>query len=503
MALLLLLYSIITTITTSDTPSIQTLWPIPAEFTNGTETITLCDYKNIKINSNLPSSPIIANATQRFMSYIQNAPEPFTIKPSSTINKKQSKPLACVSDITIQIASSNTTLSISTNENYTLNINSSAITIHSGSIYGTVYALITLSQLIRYNNQYSMNIIRNSPWYINDYPAFKYRGLMIDTGRNYLSVKLIKNTLLAMALNKMNVLHWHMIDAQVFPFYSTSHPELSEYGSYGKNKTYYPNDISNIVSYAKNLAIRIIPEFESPGHDTSIGFGDPDLMTCDSLSDNNGNNICYEPPCGYLNLLNQTAKQKIINLFNDLSKDSFNAFPDDVFHVGGDEVLPGCFGNETTNIYDEWMQNRIAFLKQNGKIPFIWSSEESLVADYGQNMNEVMMITYRCGNTYNCQNDKYVALKNGFKVIDADSNYYYLDCGLSNWLSPMTNTWCGPYRTWAVIYNHSLYDYIPKNESVLYKNLLGGELCQWGETVDTYNFEARVWVRSAAAAERW
>ena len=99
----------------------------------------------------------------------------------------------------------------------------------------------------------------NTPWSITDYPAYKYRGVMIDPARNFLSIDIIKNVLNGMAMNKLNVLHIHLIDAQSFPFYSKSHPELSQYGAYSKDKIYQPSNLTDIVSYAKNLGIRVIP----------------------------------------------------------------------------------------------------------------------------------------------------------------------------------------------------------------------------------------------------
>eukprot|EP01084_Bolivina_argentea_P049470 90973_1 len=480
------------------THAVPTLWPIPQLFTNGTETVELCNYNNIKIESNLPSSTILNNATDRFLVYLKNAPTSFTKKPMYKRNKSSNQ---CLSQILVHINSSDTELSITTNENYTLSINSTMVYIQSGTVYGSVYAFVTLSQLIRStsNNANSTNIIQNCPWIISDYPAFKHRGLMIDTSRHYLSVELIKNTLFAMSLNKMNVLHWHMIDAQSFPFYSKSHPELSEYGSYGHNKTYFPDDIANIVTHATNLAIRIIPEWESPGHNTAIGFGDPQVMICDSLQDNrpNGDNpVCYEPPCGYMNVLNATAKQKAINLMNDIFMDSFNSFPDNYFHIGGDEVLDVCWGNNTDELYYEWMLNRIQFLIKHNKIPIMWNSDVNLMSDYGQNTNEIVMCT--------AGDNKYIALKNGFKVIDIDTNYYYLDCGQGSWQNPMGNFYCQPYHGWGVIYNHSVYDFIPNNATQqMLKNVIGGQIQQWGETVDDANFETRLWIRGAAAAERW
>ena len=192
-------------------------------------------------------------------------------------------------------------------------------------------------------------------------------------------------------------------------------------------------------------------------------------MTCDSLQDQS---TCYEAPCGYLNLLNETAKQYVLSLFDDLYNDSFNAFPDAMIHIGGDEVSEKCFGNQTDALYDEWMRNRISYLLDHNKTPVMWASLQSLNADYGQNERDIVMYAWKCGSG-ECQRDKYNALKRGYKVVDADSNFYYLDCGFAKWQAPMSINWCRPYRTWAVIYSHSLYDEIPDNETELHSNLLG------------------------------
>ena len=99
----------------------------------------------------------------------------------------------------------------------------------------------------------------NGPWTIKDYPNYKHRGVMLDPSRNFLSVDMIKRVINGMAMNKLNVLHLHLIDAQSFPFYSKSHPELSAAGAYSKEKIYQPSNLTDIVSYAKNMGIRVIP----------------------------------------------------------------------------------------------------------------------------------------------------------------------------------------------------------------------------------------------------
>ena len=96
--------------------------------------------------------------------------------------------------------------------------------------------------------------------------------------------------------------------------------------------------------------------------------------------------------------------------------------------------------------------------------------------------------------------DKLKALQNGFKVIDSTSyTSYYLDCGFGNWLTG-GNSWCDPYKGWLNIYNHSITQGIP---SQYFKDIIGGEVCLWGESVDDYNLQPRLWPRAAAAAERW
>ena len=93
--------------------------------------------------------------------------------------------------------------------------------------------LETFMQAIRCpRHQYAPCVLRDLPLVIKDWPAFSYRGLMIDSSRHFLPVRLIYETIDAMMYNKMNVLHWHIVDEDSFPLILDSHPEIAKHASY-------------------------------------------------------------------------------------------------------------------------------------------------------------------------------------------------------------------------------------------------------------------------------
>ena len=90
----------------------------------------------------------------------------------------------------------------------------------------------------------------------------KQRDQMIDTSRQYLKPCIINNILFAMSLNKLNVLHWHITDTQSFPFVSKVYPLFASKGAFGPYQQYSLNDIADLVSYAQERGIRVVPEFD-------------------------------------------------------------------------------------------------------------------------------------------------------------------------------------------------------------------------------------------------
>jgi hexosaminidase len=147
----------------------------------------------------------------------------------------------------------------------------------ANTVYGAIRGLETFSQLVYHteDGQYTISGVVD----IKDTPRFSYRGIMIDTSRHFLNVHTILKHLDAMSYNKLNVLHWHFVDDQSFPYVSISFPELSAKGAYNSRHVFDQQDVQTVIKYAKERGIRVIPEFDTPGHTKSWGKGQPNLLT--------------------------------------------------------------------------------------------------------------------------------------------------------------------------------------------------------------------------------
>lgn len=149
-------------------------------------------------------------------------------------------------------------------EAYEIEVNAEGIFISYGDYSGYVYALESLSQIIKKNRVPFANV--------KDQPLLEYRGIMIDSARHYLGVAAIKRLLQAMPLSKLNILHWHLVDDESFPIKLGSHPELSDNSRYGSKQIYTPDDVKALIKVAELNAVKIIPEIDTPAHVRSWGL---------------------------------------------------------------------------------------------------------------------------------------------------------------------------------------------------------------------------------------
>lgn len=135
----------------------------------------------------------------------------------------------------------------------------------SDNFFGARHALETLSQLIVYDDLYGdLKIARDV--YISDSPVFPYRGILLDTSRNFMDKASILRTIEAMAMSKMNTFHWHITDSHSFPYVSRTLPKMSKYGAYSTDKVYTEEDIKEIVRFGLMRGVRVLPEFDAPAH---------------------------------------------------------------------------------------------------------------------------------------------------------------------------------------------------------------------------------------------
>lgn len=158
-------------------------------------------------------------------------------------------------------------LRINTDESYSIKIETTnivKINLTAASFCGIRHALETLSQMILLD-QNTGNLITVSNAAIKDAPSYKYRGLMIDTGRNYIPVSDLMRTIDAMATCKLNTFHWRITDSASFPLLLPKLSNLFEFGAYSRQMVYTKEDIKSVVNRAGIRGIRVLIEVAVPG----------------------------------------------------------------------------------------------------------------------------------------------------------------------------------------------------------------------------------------------
>eukprot|EP00164_Ancoracysta_twista_P004718 GFYU01006382.1.p1 GENE.GFYU01006382.1~~GFYU01006382.1.p1 ORF type:complete len:565 (+),score=216.74 GFYU01006382.1:165-1859(+) len=382
-----------------------------------------------------------------------------------------------VTSLEVHVKSTDETLKLETPEDYVLTIKKGVATLESTNVYGALKGLETFSQVVAHvpgTYGYVVDEVE-----ITDAPRFHFRGLMIDTARHYLPKNVILANIDAMSYNKMNVLHWHIVDDQSFPFVSETYPLLHQKGAYNPQHIYTHEDIAEIIEYAHDRGIRVIPEFDTPGHVASWGKAYPELVTDCS----GGSSSPFSPP---LNPIVEGTYTFLKNFFAEVA----SVFGDDYIHLGGDEVPFDCWQNNA---------DITAWMKAKG-----WTDYGQLEGYYEQ---KLLDIVGGLGKQYIVWQEVF---NNGAKVLpDTVVNVWK---GFDN--STMAKATAAGYR--VVLSGCWYLDHLNEDFASFYKCeptnfegdakqkslVMGGQACMWGETVDGSNFMARVWPRAAAVAER-
>jgi hexosaminidase len=360
-------------------------------------------------------------------------------------------------------------------ESYTLDVSSSGAKLHATNPLGTLRGLQTFLQLIAITpDGFSAPAV-----HIEDRPRFPWRGLMIDSGRHFIPLDVIKRNLDGMEAVKMNVFHWHLSENQGFRAESRKFPKLHEQGSDGL--FYTQEEIREVLEYARDRGIRVVPEFDMPGHSTAWFAGYPVLAS-------GSGPYAVERQWGIFDPAMDPTDEKTYKFLNEFIGEMAKLFPDQFFHIGGDEVNG-----------KEWDANpkiqafkKSHHIKNNTELQAYFSGRvQDLVTRHKKTpvgWDEVLIpgvpktIVIQ---SWRGVDSLAVAAKDGYRGIL--SNGYYLDLGWSAARHYAMDPLGGPAAALT-----------PEQKQLI----LGAESCIWSEYVNAENIDSRIWPRNAAIAER-
>jgi hexosaminidase len=360
-------------------------------------------------------------------------------------------------------------------ESYTLEVTSSGAKLNAPTTLGVMRGLQTFLQLTQVSPQgFAVPAVS-----IQDEPRFPWRGLMIDSARHFMPMEVLKRNLDGMAALKLNVFHWHLSENQGFRIESKKLPKLHEMGSDG---LYYTQaEARELIAYARDRGIRVVPEFDMPGHSTAWFVGYPDLASAPGP-------YSIERKWGVFDPAMDPTRESTYKFLDQFVGEMAALFPDQYFHIGGDEVNG-----------KEWDANpkiqqfmHAHGLKSNADLQAYFNTRiQKIVAKHGKYMegwDEILRPDLPKSiviQSWRGQKSLADAAQQGYRGLL--SSGYYLDL-----MSPASSHYAvDPFGDAAA----NLSD-------AEKQKILGGEACMWAEYVSPENIDSRVWPRMAAVAER-
>jgi len=360
-------------------------------------------------------------------------------------------------------------------ESYRLEVTPEHAHLSAPTSLGALRGLATFQQLV----ETSPNDLRVPAVLIEDQPRFPWRGLHLDVARHWMPVEVVKRNLDAMAAVKLNVFHWHLSDDQGFRVESRRFPKLHQSGSDG---LYYTQaQVREVVAYAHDRGIRLVPEFDVPGHTTSWFVGDPQLASAPGPYQ-------IERQWGVFDPAMDPSRESTYRFLDAFLGEMTALFPDVFFHIGGDEVT----GKQWKNSAHIRAFQRAHHLKDAQALQAYFNRRvQAILTKYGKRMEgwdeildpalprDVVIQSWRG------QKSLAEAARLGFSGILSFG--YYLDH-----IEPASTLYAvDPLGREAA-------DLATEEKG----RILGGEVAMWGEFVSPENVDSRIWPRAAAVAER-
>ncbi|KAK4776555.1 hypothetical protein SAY86_005243 [Trapa natans] len=437
------------------------LLPLPWQFTSGEGTLSVDPALSLSVSGKGGSSGIVKEGFDRYKAIIFKNSDVFSI--FSAFRKKRA--VYDVVKLNVIVHSASEDLQLGIDESYSLVVgrshNQSIIgeaTIEATTVFGALRGLETFSQLCTFDYGSKTVLIHNTPWIIHDRPRFKYRGLLLDTSRHYFPVDVIKHILESMSFAKLTNKHFLLRCLHIL--------------SYGMVHTQSGSAIQ-LRMPMKLSRINVMAEVDVPGHAESWGKGYPDLWPSSS---------CREP----LDITKNFTFELISGILSDMRK----IFPFELFHLGGDEVNTNCW--TSTPHVKHWLQQHNMTAKQAYKYFVLKAQNIAISKDWTPVNWEETFNTFPGSLNRRTVVHNWLgpgvcpkAVARGFRCIFSNQGVWYLD--------HLDVTWDQVYTAEPL---EGISD--PSEQELV----LGGEVCMWGETIDTSNVQQTIWPRAAAAAER-
>ncbi len=314
---------------------------------------------------------------------------------------------------------------------------------------------------------------------IKDRPRFRWRGLLIDSGRHFMPLDVLKRNLDGMAAVKMNVFHWHLTEDQGFRVESRIFPKLHQMGSDGL--FYTQAQIKDVIAYAADRGIRVVPEFDMPGHTTSWFVGHPELAT-------ESRAYTIERKWGIMAPAMDPTREEVYRFLDAFIGEMAALFPDPVLHIGGDEVEGHAWDKSTAVAAFKKAKG----LATNADLQAYFNKRlAQIVTRHGKTMmgwDEILHQDLPKGaiiHSWRGPESLAKAARQGFRGVL--SNGFYVDL-----IQPASQ--------------HYAVEPLEKDAANLSPDerarILGGEAAMWSEFVNGETVDSRIWPRTAAIAER-
>jgi len=462
---ILILCSVFVSSTAAE-PRPSSLMPMPAQVQLKTGQLVIDASFTVGISG--PSDVQLQRAVQRFLDNLrrQTGMPPLDMKVTDAAKAKL---------VVHTEHASKAVQELGEDESYSLEISLAGAKLDAATTLGIMRGLETFQQLVQTTSDgFAVPAIA-----IQDQPRFPWRGLMIDVGRHFIPLDVLKRNLDGMAAVKLNVFHWHLSENQGFRVESKKFPKLQEMGSDG---LYYTQDeVRDLIAYAHDRGIRVVPEFDMPGHSTAWFVGYPELASGPGPYQ-------IERKWGVFDPAMDPTQERTYKFLDAFIGEMAQLFPDQYFHIGGDEVngkqwdanpniqaFMHAHGLKTNQDLQAYFNTRVQkIVSKHGKTMVGW--DEILRPDLPK---DIVVQSWRG------QDSLAAAAKQGYR--DILSFGYYVDL-----MWPAS-------RHYAVDPMSDAAANLSPDEKKL---ILGGEACMWSEYVSPENIDSRIWPRTAAIAER-